>query len=77
MRVRQLRDFPLCAFCEREERVTPATVCDHVERHGGDEERFFAGPFQSLCKRCHDSTKQADEAAAKRRGPTPSLPFRG
>ena len=43
-------------------RVTPATVCDHVDK---DSKRtvdgFFGGPFQSLCKDHHDSTKQRQE----------------
>lgn len=36
-------------------------VCDHIERHGGDVERFFAGPFQTLCPDDHDRRKQAEE----------------
>jgi hypothetical protein len=35
-----------------------ATICDHVEPHHGDVNRFWLGPFQSLCKECHDSTKR-------------------
>jgi hypothetical protein len=30
--------------------VTPATICDHVEPHHGDVNKFWLGPFQSLCK---------------------------
>lgn len=71
IRERQLGDHPLCAMCWGDEVVTPATVCDHVEPHGGDEVKFFAGPFQSLCKPCHDSTKQAEEAAERRGRPPP------
>lgn len=65
IRARQLRDNPICAECDKDGIVTPATVCDHVDRHGGDEEKFFAGPFQSLCKPCHDSAKQVAERAAR------------
>lgn len=53
-------------MCQKAGRVTAATVCDHVEPHRGDEEKFWAGPFQSLCDqepwRCHSSTKQQQEA---------------
>ena len=38
--------------------VTPATICDHVEPHYGDVNKFWLGTFQSLCKSCHDSTKR-------------------
>ncbi|RWP80467.1 HNH endonuclease [Mesorhizobium sp.] len=61
IRARQLRREPFCAFCARAGVRTLAAVCDHVERHRGDRVRFYAGPFQSLCKACHDSTKQAEE----------------
>jgi 5-methylcytosine-specific restriction enzyme A len=57
----QLQAEPLCAFCAELGAVTPAVICDHVQRHGGDPERFWRGPFQSLCKVHHDRTKQSDE----------------
>jgi 5-methylcytosine-specific restriction protein A len=59
LRARQLRLEPLCRMCKP--RATPATVCDHVERHRGDPVKFWAGPFQSLCKPCHDRDKQTIE----------------
>ena len=31
---------------------------DHVEPHHGDVNKFWLGPFQSLCKGCHESTKR-------------------
>lgn len=40
---------------------TRATIVDHIERHRGRRELFFGGPFQSLCKPCHDRTKQQAE----------------
>lgn len=65
IRAEQLRREPLCAICAKHGRVTPATVCDHVERHNEDPDRFWNGPFQSLCDappwRCHSSTKQQVE----------------
>ncbi len=65
IRAAQLAQEPLCAMCAKHGRVTPATVCDHVEPHRGDPDRFWNGPFQSLCDgppwRCHSSTKQSIE----------------
>jgi hypothetical protein len=62
VRTRQLADHPLCAMCEAEGRVTPATVCDHVDPRSKDSEAtFYRGPFQSLCCDCHDRKKQKQE----------------
>jgi 5-methylcytosine-specific restriction enzyme A len=36
-------------------------VCDHVTPHKGDLVRFWSGPFMSLCKLHHDSTKQRED----------------
>jgi hypothetical protein len=54
----QLLEHPLCKYCLGRGIVTPATICDHVEPHHGDVNKFWLGPFQSLCKECHDSTKR-------------------
>lgn len=67
---RQLTDEPLCAKCLREGRVTPATVCDHVDPDCKmTAESFFAGPFQSLCDqspwRCHSRVKQVEERSMR------------
>jgi len=40
-------------------------VCDHIEPHRGNMVKFWNGPFQSLCKQCHDSVKQAFEKSGK------------
>jgi 5-methylcytosine-specific restriction protein A len=57
-----LRHHPLCRMCERESRVTAATVVDHVVPHRGDQVLFWdTGNWQPLCKQHHDSTKQRDE----------------
>lgn len=56
----QLAEFPWCADCLTEGKHVPATEVDHVERHQGDPVKFFAGPFQSLCKP-HHSKKTANE----------------
>lgn len=55
------RDLFTCRRCGRIEADTSRLVCDHVEPHRGDEARFWSGPFQTLCKGCHDQAKQADE----------------
>jgi 5-methylcytosine-specific restriction protein A len=57
----QLLEHPLCKYCAERGIVTPATICDHVEPHRGDVNKFWLGPFQSLCKSCHDSTKRLVE----------------
>lgn len=62
IRAAWLREHPLCVMCDADGHVTAATVCDHTEPHKGDEAKFYAGPFQSLCKMHHDSTKAKEEA---------------
>ena len=54
----ELLEHPLCKYCAERDIVTPAEICDHVEPHHGDINKFWLGPFQSLCKSCHDSTKR-------------------
>lgn len=62
LRERQLTAHPLCAYCLQQEDVTPATVCDHVRPHKGDEALFFdPDNLQSLCAPCHDRIKQREE----------------
>ena len=61
IRRHQLLVHPLCKFCAERGLVVPATICDHVEPHRGDTNKFWLGPFMSLCKSCHDSTKKLVE----------------
>jgi 5-methylcytosine-specific restriction enzyme A len=63
-----LRDLYTCQRpeCGRLEGDTSQLVCDHIEPHNGDIEKFWAGPFQTLCKRCHDRDKQRIEHAARK-----------
>lgn len=42
-------------------------MCDHIEPHKGDPEKFWNGPFQSLCKAHHDSDKQVLEKSGRRK----------
>ena len=61
LRRHQLLTHPLCAFCAERGLVVPATICDHVEPHHGDINKFWLGRLQSLCKPCHDGTKKLIE----------------
>lgn len=56
-----VRDALTCKICSKLETDTSQLVCDHIEPHRGDEVLFWRGPFQTLCKPCHDSTKQREE----------------
>ena len=50
-----LRHHPLCVECERQGRLTSATVVDHITPHRGDQGLFWDfDNWQSLCKPCHD-----------------------
>ncbi len=60
-RADQLAREPLCRMCLDQGVVTAATVCDHRDPHRGDLDKFWNGPFQSLCKPHHDSEKQREE----------------
>lgn len=71
-----LRRNPTCAFCSEAGRAVPASVVDHIKapklgdaKLSGDSS-LIAGAWklfwdranwQSLCKPCHDSTKQRME----------------
>lgn len=68
LRATHLASEPLCRMCASKGRVTVATVCDHIEPHRGDVTKFWSGPFQSLCKAHHDSTKQSEEARGHVKG---------
>ena len=50
----QLAAHPLCALCEEQGRIIPATIADHHPAHMGDYNAFVLGPLRSLCKPCHD-----------------------
>jgi 5-methylcytosine-specific restriction protein A len=48
-------------MCEQMGKVETATVVDHREPHRGDIVKFWMGPFQALCKPCHDGPKKREE----------------
>ena len=62
-----VRDCFKCAACKRTIAEKGEAVCDHVVSHRGSEAAFWAGPFQTLCKGCHDAAKQREEIAARSR----------
>ena len=50
-----LKQHPLCAFCQAEGKIVPATVVDHIIPHRGDQRLFWDQTnWESLCKECHD-----------------------
>jgi 5-methylcytosine-specific restriction protein A len=51
---RFLRQNPLCVECEKNGKISPAEVCDHIVPHKGDMAKFWEGPFQGLCVKCHN-----------------------
>ncbi len=76
-----LRRNPYCAFCSTPERGVAAGVVDHIKAHklgdaklSGDAEQigrawklfWDRANWQSLCKLCHDSTKQRMEKSGHR-----------
>jgi len=66
-RARFLQLHPLCTLCEKKGRVTAANVVDHRVPHRGDMTLFWdESGWQSLCEHCHNSTKRAEENAARR-----------
>ena len=50
-----LKRHPLCVECQKEGKLTPATVVDHIIPHRGDRKLFWdQSNWQPLCKECHD-----------------------
>lgn len=76
LRKMHLQANPVCVFCETHGRVVLATVVDHITPHKGDR-RLLYDPhnLQSLCKTCHDSTKQKMERGTLRRVGIDGLPL--
>ena len=57
-----LRSNPICVICDKQNRVTAATVVDHIKPHNGCQKLFWDKTnWQALCKTCHDSVKQSEE----------------
>ena len=53
-RAKQIDEHPFCALCEKQGKRVKATVCDHIDPFWPSTvEGLTAGPFQSLCRECH------------------------
>ena len=53
---------PTCRLCRQRDRLTAACVVDHRQPHKGDVTLFYdESNLHSLCKTCHDGTKQRQE----------------
>lgn len=60
---------PLCRIHEQRGQIVSATIVDHIVPHKGDQVLFWdSNNWQPLCKRCHDSVKQAEERGTVRSG---------
>lgn len=66
-----VRDRFTCQMCGLLDGDTSQLVADHVEPHRGDPDKFWHGPLQTLCKPCHDSTKQRIERSVRRASTKP------
>jgi hypothetical protein len=42
-------------------KITPATIADHIEPHRGDPQKFWFGALKSLCEPHHKGAKQQIE----------------
>lgn len=61
-RAKYLKEHPLCVKCQGENRLTKATVVDHIQPHRGDGKLFWdKSNWQSLCKRCHDKKTMTED----------------
>ncbi len=53
-------------MCKASKQVTAATVVDHIQPHGGDQDLFWdESNWQSLCKTHHDTDKAEIEGRHK------------
>lgn len=82
LRIRKLRDSPLCEICERKGYIVPARVVHHIiEVESGRSEQecralaYSYNNLQSLCRECHaevhkdrgSHSKEAHEEKARAR----------
>ena len=69
MRAYQLAQFPVCNYCAGLGIIKTANVADHIKPHRGNEKLFYdPANLQSLCKKCHDSTKHREETIGREIG---------
>ncbi len=74
IRATQLALEPLCRRCSKRGLIEAATVCNHVTPHRGNWTLFVGGPFESVCKACHDGEVQREERSAGRKVPVRPAP---
>lgn len=59
---RFLKVNPICKHCEKEGKITAATVVDHVIPHRGNRIIFWdESNWQPLCKECHDRKTMTED----------------
>lgn len=61
---------PLCVRCLENGITRPSQVTDHVTPHKGVAAMFWDGPFQALCKKCHDMKSAVEDASREGRAQT-------
>lgn len=61
IRTKQLTEHPLCERHLMRGSVVAASTVNHKVPHKGDWQKFISGPFESLCKACHDGPVQSEE----------------
>lgn len=62
------RDMYICQLCGATGAVAGKLVCDHVRGHPETEteEMFWAGPFQCVCFKCHNTTRAREDMARRK-----------
>lgn len=59
-----LAEHPLCAECERQGKIVPATVVDHIVPHKGDYDLFWdQDNWQPMCGPCNSRKAAREEGA--------------
>lgn len=54
-------EHPLCAMCQKEGRITPAAVVDHIIPYPVCDDFFDRNNLQSLCEKCNHDKGQRDK----------------
>ena len=66
LRLLHLDAHRFCVMCGQEGRIAAASVVDHITPHKGNEALFWDDTnWQSLCNRCHNRHKQAEDRSGK------------
>lgn len=61
-RLRHLREHPFCVECLKENKLTKATVVDHIVPHRGDRILFWnESNWQSLCEHHHNKKTRTQD----------------